>query len=165
MYSVEIKSVGEKKIAALVLHTTFAGNRQAEEIPPFFHKTMEDETLDSVPNRANSNQICAIIKKENSPELDYYMGVEVSSYDDVPEGMGTLTIPGSNYAVASFIKRGNADVLRAVGYITEKWIPENGYKQNYEVPVFVYYDERFIPIYKEKGYDGNPVAEIYIPVK
>ncbi|MBN2126205.1 MAG: GyrI-like domain-containing protein [Deltaproteobacteria bacterium] len=164
MYSVEIKSIDEMKITALVLHNTFVGNRQAEEIPPFFHKVMAEETLEGVPNRVNSNQICAIDKKENSPEFDYYMGVEVSDYTDIPDGMEALTIPAGDYAVASFVKRGNADVLQAFGYITEKWIPENRYKQDYNVPVFIYYDERFIPVYKEKGYDGNPVAEIYIPV-
>ena len=41
MYSVEVISKDEMKIVGLVLRTTFMGNRQAEEIPPFFHKVME----------------------------------------------------------------------------------------------------------------------------
>jgi predicted transcriptional regulator YdeE len=121
--------------------------------------------LEGVPLRVNSNQICAIDKKEDSPEFDYYMGVEVKDLHDVPKGMKSLTIPAGNYAVASFVKRGNADVLQAFMFITEKWIPETGYTQNRQVPLFIYYDERFIPVCKEKGYDGNPVAQIYVPVK
>jgi len=100
-------------MTALLLHATLVENGEAKKIPPFFHKVMEDNTLESVPNRVNSNQICAIDEKENSPEVDYYMGVEASSYNDIPGGMTTLTIPASNYAVISFVKRGNADVLQA----------------------------------------------------
>jgi len=44
-------------------------------------------------------------------------------------------------------------------------MPENGYKQDHKVPVFVYYDDRFIPVYREERCDGNPVAEIYVSVK
>lgn len=44
-------------------------------------------------------------------------------------------------------------------------MPENGYKQNYKVPVFIYYDDRFIPVYREERCDGNPVAGIYVSVK
>ncbi len=164
MYSVEIVNKKEKKITAWVLHTTFTGNRQAEEIPPFFHKVMEGNTLENVSDRVNGNQICAIDKPENSPEFDYYMGVEVNNFNETPEGMKTLVIPAGNYAVTSFIKRGNADVLQAFKYLTETWLPEHRYKQD-KTPVFIYYDERFIPVYREKGYAGNPVAEIYIPVK
>ena len=165
MYKVEIKRIGKKEVVALVIHTTFVGNRQAEEIPPFFHKVMEENTLESVPNRTNDNQICVFDKRQNSPEFDYYMGVEVSNTNDVPEGMNTISIPACKFAATSFIKRGNPDVLKAFMFLTEKWIPENGHEQNFDVPPFIYYDERFIPIFKEKGYDGNPVAEIFVPVK
>jgi predicted transcriptional regulator YdeE len=51
MYSVEIVKEEEKKVVGLALHTTFTANRQAEEIPPFFHKVMEDGTLENVPNQ------------------------------------------------------------------------------------------------------------------
>ena len=165
MYKVEIKSVEKKEVVAFVIHTTFVKNRQAEEIPPFFHKVMEENTLESVPNRINSNQICVFDKRQNSPEFDYYMGVEVSNKNDVPEGMGTITIPDCKFATTSFIKRGNPDALKAFMFLTEKWIPENGYEQNFDAPAFIYYDDRFIPIFKEKGYEGNPIAEIYIPVR
>jgi predicted transcriptional regulator YdeE len=165
MYSVEIVKKEEKKVVGLALHTTFKGNRQAEEIPPFFHKVMEDGTLENVPNRSNTNQLCAIVKEQTSPDFDYYMGVETTGFDNVPDGMKTLDIPANRYAVTSFVKRGNADVLKAFKYLTDQWIPENGYTQDLETPLFIYYDHRFIPIYKDKGYAGNPVAEIYIPIK
>jgi hypothetical protein len=40
MYSVAIQRVEEKKVVAFALHTTFVENRQAKEIPPFFHRVM-----------------------------------------------------------------------------------------------------------------------------
>ncbi len=165
MYNVEIKNIEEKKVTALVLHTTFAMNRQAQDIPPFFHKVMEDGTLENVPNRINNNQICAFEMEKNSPGFDYYMGVEVSSVEKIPDGMKTITIPASKFVTASFIKRGNPDALQAFKFLTEKWMPENGCRQNQNIPLFIYYDERFIPVYKEKGYNGNPVAEIFIPIQ
>lgn len=165
MYSVEVMHKKEMKIIGLVLKTTFMQNRQAEEIPPFFHEVMEAKTLKSVPNRANNNQICIIYRKPNSPEFDYYMGVEVDNYDEIPEGMETITIPTGNYAVTSFTKRGNKDVLMAAKYITEEWIPKNGHTEDHQKPGCIYYDEAFINGYEEKGYDGNLTAQIFIPVK
>lgn len=165
MYSVQIISKEEMKITGLILKTTFVQNRQAEEIPPFFHKIMELKILKNVPNRVNSNQICVIDRKADSPEFDYYMGVEVINYNEIPEGMVTITIPESKYAVTSFIKKGNKDVLGAVKFITEKWMPENGYIEDHQKPACIYYEESFISGYEEKGYDGNLTAQVFIPVK
>jgi predicted transcriptional regulator YdeE len=164
MYPVKIIKKEEMKVTAFVLQTTFADNRQAEEIPPFFHRIMAEETLEEVPDRINKNQICVVARKENSPAFEYCMGVETSGFDHTSAGMRTLTLPACTYAAAPFVKRGNADVLKAFKFITEIWMPDNGYRPNVSAPAFIYYDERFIPIYKELGYDGNPVAEIFVPV-
>ena len=165
MYEVQIVETKEKQVTALVLHTSFENNRQAEEIPPFWHLAMDEGTLERVPNRVNDNQVCAIVKKPDSPEFDYYMGVETADLDHAPEGMAGLTIPGGRCATASFVKRGNADVLRAFGFITGEWLPQNGLRQDPDRPAFIYYDERFIPVYKAQGYKGNPVGQIFVPVQ
>jgi predicted transcriptional regulator YdeE len=164
MYEVEIVDREEMSVTALVLHTTFAANKQAEEIPPFFHRVMEEETLEGVPNRLNANQICVVVRKAGSPEFDYYMGVETDGLAHVPEGMEGIIILAGKYARTAFVKRGNADVLAAFRYVTENWLPENNHAPKVTVPAFIYYDERFIPIFKEQGYAGNPVASIYVPV-
>jgi predicted transcriptional regulator YdeE len=164
MYSVEIADQDEKKIVGPVLHTTFVENRQAEVIPPFFHQIMDNGALESVPNRINANQICAFDKPENAPDFDYYMAVEVSGFKDVPAGMSSLIIPACRCATTSFIKRGNKDVMMAMQYLLKEWIPANVLRPDFSVPAFIYYDERFLPIFREKGYDGNPVAQLYVPV-
>ena len=164
MYNVKIVEKEEKKLTAFVLHTTFENNRQSEKIPPFFHKIMAEQTLENVPDRSNKNQICAIVKEETAQAFDYYMGVETTHFKNTPPGMETLVIPPAKYATASFVKKGNADVLNAFMSIVGQWLAENSYAQNFKVPPFIYYDDKFLPIYKAKGYDKNPVADIFIPV-
>ena len=165
MYEVKITNKKEIKVMGVVLHTTFVENKQAMEIPPFFHKLMEEDTLEDVPNRINDNQICVFVMKPGSPNFDYYMGVEVNKLDSVPNGMETITIPASKYASTPFIKRGNSDGLKAFKYLTETWIPQNLYSRSMDVPMFIYYDERFIPSFKDHGYDGTQIAEMNIPVE
>ena len=166
MYTVELVPAAERKIVGPVLHSSFVENRQGHEVPEFFHRIMENGALETVPNRANTNQICAFIKPEKSPEFDYYMGVEVENFDVVPEGMQSPDHSGlSRCATITLVKRGNKDVMVAMRYLLEEWIPKNGFATDYGVPAFIYYDDRFLPIFKEKGYEGNPVAQLYIPVK
>jgi hypothetical protein len=33
--------------------------------------------------------------------------------------------------------------LTAFTFITETWMPQNGYRPNVSAPAFIYYDERF----------------------
>lgn len=164
MYTVDLVDQDERKIVGPVLHTSFAANRQGQEVPEFFHRIMDDGDLEQVPDRVNANQICAFVKPEASPDFDYYMAVEVDGFDKVPEGMAHLTLPPSRCASISLVKRGNKDVMMAMRYLLETWIPEQGLKVDYTVPAFIYYDDRFLPIFREKGYDGNPVAQLFIPV-
>ncbi len=164
MYTVELVYESERKIVGPVLHSSFVENRQAQEVPEFFHRIMADGDLETVPHRSNDNQICAFIKPEHSPEFDYHMAVEVEDFDAVPDGMQPLTIPACRCATVTLVKRGNKDVMMAMRYLLDEWIPQNGLRTDYSVPAFIYYDERFLPVFKEKGYDGNPVAQLFIPV-
>lgn len=162
-YTIEIKTIEEKKVVAFLLKTSFAENRQAKEIPPFFHQVMEDRSLENVPNRLNDDQVCVLDRKGDL--FDYYMGVEVSNFENVPEGMKTYIIPASKYVVVSFIKRGNKDGLDVAGFTLNKWIPENGYTFNNGIAPFMNYGKKFSQIYYEKGYAGNPVGEFWVAIK
>jgi predicted transcriptional regulator YdeE len=164
MYDVKVVERAQSEIVAFVLHTTFVGEQQAREVPPFFHNIMDGNLLESIPNRMNKNQICLFDKKQDSPDFDYYMGVEIANIDSIPEDMKTFTIPETQYAKISFVKTGNADVMQAIMYVTEKWMPEHNLTQNYDFPVFINYSEQFISVYKSEGYAGNPIAELYVPV-
>ena len=91
------------------------------------------------------------------------MGVEVSSTENIPEGMESLTLPKSEYAAMPVVKRGNADGMSAINYILKEWLPKSDYAPK-PTPGFIYYDERFFSIYHKQGYAGNPVGEFYVPV-
>jgi AraC family transcriptional regulator len=159
----KIIAKNEIKVVGLVLHTSFKDDRHATEIPPFFHKVLEEGKLNKVPNRIDQNQLCIFRREEGSPDFDYIMGVEVSNFDEIPEGMEQITLPKSVYVSMTIVKRGPEDVGKGFGYLMEGWLPESGY-----VPAgdpFIYYDDRFFSVFNEHGYDGNPVADINIPVK
>jgi predicted transcriptional regulator YdeE len=164
MYEVKLVLRQKSKLIGFVLHTTFIENRQANDIPPFFHNIMQENSFESIPNRLNKNQICLFDKKPDSPNFNYYMGVEVESNDLMPNDMKDFSIPEGSYVTTSFIKTGNLDVLQALKFIMEKWIPENNLKQNQTLPVFVEYDNEFITKYKSDGYASKPIAKLFVPV-
>ncbi len=164
MHAVEVVDSPERKVVALVLETSFSDRRQVAEIPPFFHRVMEEGRLKTVPYRVNGNQLCAFVVAPGTPDFTYYMGVEVEDFDFVPAGMRTLTIPACRCARTSFVKRGNADVLHALDCVRQTWLPANGYAQDQNVPLFVYYDAEFLRTYETQGYAGNPVAQLWVPV-
>jgi predicted transcriptional regulator YdeE len=160
----DIVTKDDMHVIGLVLHTSFQEGRQAREIPPFFHTVAEEKKWDGVPNRINANQVCIFKTQPDSPEFDYMISVEVSSLDEIPEGMESLTLPASDYVAMPFVKRGNADGMSAINYIMKEWLPTSGYAPK-PTPVFIYYDdERFFSIYHQQGYAGNPVGEFYVPV-
>jgi len=165
MYAVEVVDSPERKIVGLVLDTSFSGQRQVAEIPPFFHRVMEEGKLNAVPYRVNGNQICAFVVDPGTPNFTYYMGVEVEDLDFVPCGMRPLTISACRCARTAFVKRGNADVMKALDHVVKTWMPANGFMHAEDTPGFVTYDAAFLKTYAAQGFAGNPVAHLWVPVK
>ncbi|HPP74677.1 MAG TPA: GyrI-like domain-containing protein [Armatimonadota bacterium] len=90
-------------------------------------------------------------------DFSYIAAREVSSFDDVPEGMITRTIPASKYAV--FTHKGLLESLnKTFEDIYSKWIPAAGLEiaGSYD---FEYYDEQF------KDFAPDSELDIYVPVK
>ncbi|MBE9511081.1 MAG: effector binding domain-containing protein [Bacteroidetes bacterium] len=154
----------EKKVIGIVLHTSFTNERNKQEIPPFFHKVLEEKKLEKVLNRINENQLCVFKRTRNCPDFDYVMGVKVSNTDNIPKGMESVILPKSNYASLTIVKRGPEDVGKAFGHIYEKWIPKSIYIPT-GAPGFIYYDNRFFSVFNKEGYKGNPIATVNVPIK
>ena len=108
--------------------------------------------------------MCVFKMKRKCPDFDYVMGVEVSNTDSIPEGMESVILPKSNYATLTIVKRGPEDVGKAFGYIFKTWIPKSIYIPT-GTPGFIYYDDQFFSIFNKKGYEGNPLATVYVPIK
>jgi AraC family transcriptional regulator len=154
----------EMLIVGITLKTSFKEDRNKTEIPPFFHRVLEEGKLEQVPDRLNTNQLCVFEMKRDNPDFNYTMGVEVSKTDNALDEMTKLSLAASKYAAIKTIKRGPEDVGRAFGYIYKEFIPDSIYIPTGE-PAFIYYDDEFFSIYNEKGYAGNPLATVYVPVK
>ncbi len=160
----KIITKNEMKIIGLVLHTSFTNEKSKKEIPPFFHKVLEEKKLEEIPNRINENQLCIFKMTRNCPDFDYVMGVEVSNTDKIPQGMESVLLSKSDYASLTIVKKGPEDVGKAFEHILKNWIPKSIYIPT-GAPGFIYYDDRFFSIFNKNGYEGNPQATVYVPIK
>jgi AraC family transcriptional regulator len=90
-------------------------------------------------------------------DFTYMAGVEVTSVDNIPEGMDYVEIPANKYAVFA-IPAIIETLPNAICSIYSKWIPECGLKVNgcYD---FEYYDETF------KANDATSNIYFCVPVK
>lgn len=161
---IKITEKPEMTVVGITLKTSFKNDRNKTEIPPFFHQVLEDGKLETVPNRLNNNQLCVFGMKKDNPDFNYTMGVEVLKTENAPTEMTKLKLPASKYASIKTIKRGPEDVGRAFGHIFKEFIPNSIYIPTGE-PAFIYYDDEFFSIYNKKGYAGNPLATVFVPIK
>lgn len=160
---IRIEHRSELCLVGKCLKTSFKEGRQAKEIPPFFHDTVMNRDMDRVANRKNSDQYCIIKTTPGSDDFEYYIAVETDGSGDVPEGMVSISVPEQDYAVLTFIKRGNKDVMAAYQRITQDWLPGSGYRPA-GGPGFILYRESFFSVYERYGYDGDPVAHAFFSV-
>lgn len=151
-------------VIGLMLHTSFKDGRNKTEIPPFFHKVLDEKRLDNVPDRINENQLCLFRMQRNNPDFDYLMGVEVSELKNMPEEMTGVTLKSSKYVSAKIVKRGPEDVGKAFEYIYKSWMPKSIYIPT-GAPAFIYYDSEFFSVFNSRDYAGNPMATVYVPIK
>jgi predicted transcriptional regulator YdeE len=139
------------QVVGITLKTSLRNERSKSEIPPFFHKVLEEHKLDSIAGRLNANRLCVFQMEKDNPEFDYTMGVEVGSSSDGPEGFTHLLLPASSYVSVGIVKRGHDDVGKAFEFIFKEWIPNSIFIPTGQ-PAFIYYDKAFFDIYDRDGY-------------
>lgn len=89
--------------------------------------------------------------------FDKWSAVEVSDYENVPDGMETLTIPSGLYAV--FIHQGvPSEGEKTYHYIFETWLPNSDYALDAR-PHFAVMGDKY------KHNDPTSEEEIWIPIK
>jgi AraC family transcriptional regulator len=137
----------------------YYGDNQNQEI-----KQLWDDFLPKVDNIKNridttvSYGICYPEEDQTTGAFEYIAAVEVSNFDEIPEGMVSRTIPEQKYAV--FTHRGSVDkITEAYQAIYAVWQPKSGYEL-IKAPDFEYYDDRFDPDNPEKS-----ELDINIPIK
>lgn len=97
--------------------------------------------------------------KNFTPETEFekWAAIEVSEYEEIPEGMEKLDIPGGLYAVFDY--KGAANNFSPMFHsIFGEWIPESEYEVD-KRPHFDLLGEKY------KGNDSDSEEEIWVPVK
>jgi AraC family transcriptional regulator len=97
--------------------------------------------------------------KNFTPETEFekWAAIEVSEYEEIPEGMEKLDIPGGLYAVFDY--KGAANNFAPMFHsIFGKWIPESEFEVD-KRPHFDLLGEKY------KGNDSDSEEEIWVPVK
>lgn len=90
------------------------------------------------------------------PGFEYTACSEVTTLDDIPEGMVGFTVPGGTFAV--FTHRGPVSQLAdSVRTVWRELLPAEGLKPT-GAPDFELYDERF------RGEEPDCEVDIYVPV-
>lgn len=116
----------------------------------------EFEELRPIPGRVGSDRLGVMCGVWDG-EFEYMTGVEVESFELLPEGMGRMRIPAQNYVV--FTHEGPVSGLSASWrWIWEEWLPTSGATPA-DTPDFEVYGEGFDPD------RGSGVVEIWFPVR
>lgn len=148
----------ETLIIGAEIRTTTENDKNIKEIPKFWQEQMAANLFDHIPNRKSPNEclgVCANMDEKGF--FSYYIACEVTTLDNIPEGLSGLTIPAAKYAV--FTAKGPIpqSIHDMWQYAYGEWLPKSPYEFANSID-FELYDERF---HKEDGAE----TDIYIPVK
>jgi AraC family transcriptional regulator len=141
--------------AFTVVGLKYRGKNENNEIPQVweaFHPRIGE-----IPNLV-TDFVAYGISAEMDPgtrEFTYVAGFEVSSAEDVPQGMVDFEVPGSKYAVFTTTLPKIGETFQ---HAYHTWLPTSGYQPG-GGPEFELYDQRF------DVQDPNSEFDLYIPIK
>lgn len=95
----EIVSKGDFKVIGL---TKKISNENAQsEIPQMWKNFILNNYLEEIPNKKSGNIMALYTDYEgdHTKPFLYTIGCEVSTLDDVPQGLNGITVPGNKYAL------------------------------------------------------------------
>lgn len=153
-----IESLAEKKLAGKHLCMSLASNTTGLLWQSFMQR--RKEIVNVVGTDLYSMQLYSPSYFENfnpAHEFEKWAAVEVSSFDDLPEGFETFLLPSGLYAV--FIHKGGpATGAQAFQYIFQTWLPSSDFTLDNR-PHFELLGNKY------SNSDPNSEEEIWIPVK
>ncbi|HEY1933793.1 MAG TPA: AraC family transcriptional regulator [Acetobacteraceae bacterium] len=139
-------------IAGLGEHYTFETN---QGIPLLWQRFVP--YIGNIPGQAGDVTYGVCCNADGAGNFEYIAGVEVASFDDIPEELRRTRIPEYRYVV--FTHRDHISAIRGTWYtIMNKWLPESGYEIA-DAPDFEHYDADFDP------QKGTGKVEIWLPLK
>jgi AraC family transcriptional regulator len=132
---------------------TFAG--MSQDIP----RQWDDfNKLSVLPGQVGATAYGAICGGDPQTQtMEYLCGVEVQSFDALPNELGRMRVPAVRYAV--FLHEGNVATIQGTwSEILSSWLPSSGMRSA-NTPDFERYDERF------NGETGEGGVEIWLGVQ
>jgi AraC family transcriptional regulator len=117
-----------------------------------FHQYVQE-----IPNKVGDVAYGVCCNGDDSGNVDYIAGIEVSDFSDLPRAFSRIRIPESRYAIFTHGDHVSS-VRRTISTIWNQWLPASGLVVA-DAPNFERYDARFDPR------TGNGGFEIWIPVK
>ncbi len=157
MYS-RIERINEKKLIGKRLIMSFANYKVAELWQSFMPRRNE------IHNNVSS-ELISLVKYEPghfenfqlTNEFERWAAVEVTNFDNIPEGLESLILQGGLYAV--FLHKGDArEFDRTFQYILGTWLPNSDYVLD-DRPHFEVLAEKY------RNNDPNSEEEIWIPIR
>jgi AraC family transcriptional regulator len=154
-----IVMLGPKRLAGNALKMSFAGDRTIELFKGFMPRRNE------IGSRVSRDIFCVSIYDEKTDPSNFnpasifekWAAVEVENFDDIPEEMDRLELPGGLYALFDH-KGGPAAAPRTFGFIFGTWLPGCDYSVD-KRPHFEILGEK----YGDGGADSE--EEIWLPIK
>ena len=152
-------TISEKKLIGMRLNMSFADNKTPQLFKMFMPRKKE------ITNKLNTDSYSMQIFDQSIPlqgfnpttKFEKWAAVEVSDFENIPEGMEQHTLSGGKYAV--FTHKGPASSFtKTFQYIFGTWLPHSEYKLD---------DREHFEILK-KGYspiDPNAEETVWIPIK
>lgn len=159
MQQVRIEQLSPKKLVGKSLSMSLANNRTVELWSSFMpHRK---QIKNSLSTDFYSMQVYEqpLSMRDFTPQtiFEKWAGVEVSEFEDVPEGMKTYDLKGGLYAV--FIHRGLvSDFQRTMQYIHGVWLPQSKYDLDQREHFELLGD-------KYKRNDPSSEEEVWVPIK
>lgn len=149
----------EKRLIGKHLTMSMAQNRTAELWRSFM------PLRNSIPNAIGADLISmqvypaaySFTNFNPAVTFDKWAAVEVSSFNELPDGMETFTLPAGQYAV--FIYKGNPiHAAPFFQYIFGTWLPASEYELD-KRPHFELLGEKY------KNNDDSSEEEVWIPIR
>jgi len=117
-------------------------NNIADKLPALWDAFLAK--FESIPNTVEG--LCyGVITQENSTseKLEYMAAIEVTSVENLPEGMEVMQFTGQQYA--KFTHRGQVNNLNnTVNYIYASWLMASDKKHSYQADLEIY-DHQYHP--------------------
>ena len=148
----------DKKLVGKSMRMSYANYRIGELWSSFMPRRKE------ITNNLTNDLISMVVYQPThfanfkpTNEFERWAAVEVASFENVPEGMETFTLPSGLYAVFLY-KETSTDISNFYQNIFTVWIPNSAYALD---------DRAHFEILGEKYKNNDPSSEeeIWIPIK